>query len=84
MVKIRLQNQAKEFPGHRRSAFITFDRIWKSEGLRGLYRGVGVTAAGYLPTWAIYFSSYEWSKNRLIEEFGRWIYSLMFCNGSDG
>ncbi|KAJ1339665.1 hypothetical protein BSLG_005698 [Batrachochytrium salamandrivorans] len=31
MVKIRLQNQAKEFPGHRRSAFITFDRIWKSE-----------------------------------------------------
>ncbi|KAJ1330591.1 hypothetical protein BSLG_009043 [Batrachochytrium salamandrivorans] len=62
MVKIRLQNQVKELAGRPMSARHTFETIFKSEGLRGLYRGMGVTAAGYLPTWAIYFSAYEWAK----------------------
>ncbi|KAL2913377.1 hypothetical protein HK105_207122 [Polyrhizophydium stewartii] len=74
MIKIRLQNEASSHEGEgraqpRRRALKTFASIWKSEGLRGLYRGVGVTAAGYLPTWAIYFSVYEWSKSTLLVQF---------------
>jgi Mitochondrial carrier protein len=26
-------------------------RIWRREGVRGLYRGLGTTMVGYLPTW---------------------------------
>ncbi|KAJ1567110.1 hypothetical protein HK096_010926, partial [Nowakowskiella sp. JEL0078] len=41
------------------------------EGLHGLYRGVGPTVAGYLPTWAIYFGSYGWSKTWLARKWDR-------------
>ena len=34
-------------------------RIYAEEGLRGLYRGLGATVLGYLPTWAIYFTAYD-------------------------
>jgi len=34
-------------------------------GLRSLYRGVGVTAAGAVPTSAVFFCTYELSKERL-------------------
>ncbi|GAA5865527.1 hypothetical protein JCM1840_001430 [Sporobolomyces johnsonii] len=33
--------------------------IWLREGFRGLYRGLGPTIIGYLPTWAIYFTVYD-------------------------
>ena len=33
--------------------------IVEEEGLRGLYRGLGPMLLGYLPTWAVYLSVYE-------------------------
>ncbi|KAI9509192.1 mitochondrial NAD transporter [Russula earlei] len=33
----------------------TFRNIIRHDGFRGLYRGLGPTILGYLPTWAIYF-----------------------------
>ncbi|MBW0463169.1 hypothetical protein O181_002884 [Austropuccinia psidii MF-1] len=39
--------------------------IWREEGHRGLYRGLGPTIIGYLPTWAIYFTIYDAAKARL-------------------
>lgn len=33
--------------------------ILKDNGFRGLYRGLGPTILGYLPTWAIYFAVYD-------------------------
>lgn len=33
--------------------------IWKEEGLRGMYRGLGPMLLGYLPTWAVYLSVYD-------------------------
>jgi len=32
---------------------------FKSNGIRGLYRGLGPTMLGYLPSWAIYFAVYD-------------------------
>lgn len=32
-------------------------------GIRGLYRGLGPTLLGYLPTWAIYFTVYDGIKD---------------------
>jgi len=36
--------------------------IWREEGLRGMYRGLGPIILGYLPTWAVYFTVYGKSK----------------------
>jgi solute carrier family 25 folate transporter 32 len=33
--------------------------IVKYDGLKGLYRGLGPTVLGYLPTWTIYFTVYD-------------------------
>lgn len=33
--------------------------IWREEGLRGMYRGLGPMLMGYLPTWAVYLSVYD-------------------------
>ncbi|GAA5986963.1 hypothetical protein JCM5350_000924 [Sporobolomyces pararoseus] len=43
----------------------TFQHIWTHDGFRGLYRGLGPTIIGYLPTWAIYFFVYDQVKGRL-------------------
>lgn len=39
--------------------------IWKDEGLRGMYRGLGPIILGYLPTWAVWFTIYNKSKTWL-------------------
>ncbi|POS73643.1 hypothetical protein DHEL01_v207959 [Diaporthe helianthi] len=36
--------------------------IWRDEGLRGMYRGLGPIIMGYLPTWAVWFTIYNKSK----------------------
>ncbi|CAO3597765.1 unnamed protein product [Absidia cylindrospora] len=64
VVKTRLQNQGKVKPGALvyRGTAGTLSRIWNEEGIRGLYRGLGPTIFGYLPTWAIYFTAYDYCK----------------------
>ncbi|GAB1315174.1 hypothetical protein MFIFM68171_05384 [Madurella fahalii] len=42
--------------------FGTASVIWREEGLRGLYRGLGPIVMGYLPTWAVWFTVYNKSK----------------------
>ncbi|EXF84825.1 hypothetical protein COL5a_002979 [Colletotrichum fioriniae] len=39
--------------------------IWKDEGIRGMYRGLGPIVLGYLPTWAVWFTVYNKSKDWL-------------------
>ncbi|EMD39816.1 hypothetical protein CERSUDRAFT_112079 [Gelatoporia subvermispora B] len=41
----------------------TVKSILKHDGIRGMYRGLGPTILGYLPTWAIYFAVYDGIKN---------------------
>ncbi|KAG7112892.1 Mitochondrial nicotinamide adenine dinucleotide transporter 1 like protein [Verticillium longisporum] len=42
--------------------------IWRDEGIRGMYRGLGPIVLGYLPTWAVWFTVYnnskDWLRNR--------------------
>lgn len=40
--------------------------IWKEDGLRGLYRGLGPIILGYLPTWAVWFTVYGKSKEYFV------------------
>ena len=39
--------------------------IWREEGVRGMYRGLGPLILGYLPTWMVYFTVYEKTKATL-------------------
>lgn len=40
----------------------TASTIWREEGIRGMYRGLGPIIMGYLPTWAVWFTVYNKSK----------------------
>ncbi|KAF8333509.1 mitochondrial carrier domain-containing protein [Cantharellus anzutake] len=46
----------------------TVKDIWRRNGIRGMYRGLGPTILGYLPSWAIYFSLYDGIKTHLREK----------------
>lgn len=37
----------------------TAEMIWKEEGLKGMYRGLGPMLLGYVPTWAVYLTIYN-------------------------
>jgi solute carrier family 25 folate transporter 32 len=37
--------------------------IWTEDGMRGMYRGLGPMLLGYIPTWAVYMTVYDWSKD---------------------
>lgn len=37
----------------------TAETIWREEGLRGMYRGLGPMLLGYVPTWAVYLTVYN-------------------------
>lgn len=62
--------------------------IWKDEGLRGMYRGLGPIILGYLPTWAVWFTVYNKAKRefspyhgmcRRAPPFAPWSPSSLFC-----
>ena len=58
----------------------TLSRTWHEEGIRGLYRGLGPTILGYLPTWAIYFTAYDYCKGRWGKEFGMYHFIIVLLN----
>ncbi|KAJ4302387.1 hypothetical protein N0V88_002531 [Collariella sp. IMI 366227] len=73
VIKTKLQAQggfATQGQRHRRvykGLFGTANIIWKEEGIRGLYRGLGPIVMGYLPTWAVWFTVYNKTKKFLGE-----------------
>ncbi|KZT60681.1 mitochondrial carrier [Calocera cornea HHB12733] len=60
VIKTKLQAQTVRH-GHMDylGAVGTVKQVLGRNGLRGLYRGLGPTLLGYLPTWAIYFTVYD-------------------------
>ncbi|KAF8068728.1 mitochondrial NAD transporter [Lyophyllum atratum] len=60
VVKTKLQAQ-RAIQGQRgyQGVIETVKTILRDDGFRGLYRGLGPTILGYLPTWAIYFAVYD-------------------------
>ena len=46
--------------------------IWREEGIRGMYRGLGPMLMGYLPTWAVYLTVYENTREFWHDQCGNW------------
>ncbi|XP_062008349.1 mitochondrial arginine transporter BAC2-like [Rosa rugosa] len=61
LIKIRLQLQTKTQKGPREVA----KSIMKAEGLRGLYRGLGITILRDAPAHGLYFWTYEYMREQL-------------------
>lgn len=78
VIKTKLQAQGGFLPVHKGGGHVghpklyngligTATTIWKHEGLRGMYRGLGPIVLGYLPTWAVWFTVYNNSKAHLAQ-----------------
>jgi solute carrier family 25 folate transporter 32 len=80
VIKTRLQAQGsfrpRPYSGPARVVYKgltgTARTIWREDGIRGLYRGLGPMLLGYIPTWAVYMSTYESTKDLLNERMGRY------------
>ncbi|TBU31858.1 mitochondrial carrier [Dichomitus squalens] len=68
VIKTKLQAQ-RAVHGHEayQGVVATVKSILQHDGFRGLYRGLGPTILGYLPTWAIYFAVYDGIKRHFGE-----------------
>ncbi|CAI0557155.1 unnamed protein product [Linum tenue] len=70
VIKTRLQVHGLPVSAHssgRGSAIVTIlQSIVKTEGLRGIYRGLSPTILAILPNWAVYFTVYEKLKGLLL------------------
>ena len=64
-IKARLQVQTSAAAPAYRGVWQGLAAIVRSEGLRGLYRGMGVTMIGSGPAGMLYFTSYEVASRRL-------------------
>ena len=79
VIKTRLQAQGsfrpRTYTGPKRAVYKgltgTARVIWVEDGIRGLYRGLGPMLLGYIPTWAVYMSTYESTKNILYPQMGQ-------------
>ena len=78
VIKTRLQAQGsfrpRKYTGPTRAVYKgltgTAKVIWREDGVRGLYRGLGPMLLGYIPTWAVYMSTYESTKEFLNQRMG--------------
>ena len=71
VIKTKLQAQGG-FPDARNGSKVTTaayrgvagsaSTIWREDGVRGMYRGLGPMLLGYIPTWAVYLTVYNKSQ----------------------
>eukprot|EP01134_Creolimax_fragrantissima_P004770 CFRG4770T1 len=67
VVKTRMQSRSsgKAYLGTRDA----LSKIYRQEGVRGYFRGVGPSLFALLPTWAMYFTAYEQLKVTLGDQY---------------
>ncbi|KAL2867876.1 putative mitochondrial carrier protein [Aspergillus lucknowensis] len=58
--------------------------IWREDGIRGLYQGLGPMLLGYLPTWAVYLAVYDRSREYFYESTGSWWLSRGYASITAG
>lgn len=53
--------------------------IWREDGLRGMYRGLGPMLLGYIPTWAVYLTVYNKSQAFFRTKTGKLVSIVYSC-----
>ncbi|EJD00884.1 mitochondrial carrier [Fomitiporia mediterranea MF3/22] len=66
LLKVKFQTStSKPQGGIGKAIYISLRDIYASEGIRGLYRGVGANIAGNASSWGLYFLFYNMLKKRM-------------------
>lgn len=65
VIKTRSQAHVSHAQPAYRHPFHAVAQIYKGEGMRGLYRGMPAVVAGAIPSHAVYFATYEWTRQSL-------------------
>lgn len=79
----RATDGAARSPAQYRGLISTASTIWRQDGLRGMYRGLGPMLVGYLPTWAVYMSVYGSSREYYYSRLGTFGSTLKSPNEAD-
>ncbi|KAF4210509.1 hypothetical protein CNMCM8980_000088 [Aspergillus fumigatiaffinis] len=58
--------------------------IWRQDGIRGLYQGLGPMLLGYLPTWAVYLAVYDRSREYFYQTTDSWWLSRGYASITAG
>ncbi|OJJ44758.1 hypothetical protein ASPZODRAFT_71331 [Penicilliopsis zonata CBS 506.65] len=58
--------------------------IWREDGIRGLYQGLGPMLLGYLPTWAVYLAVYDRSRDYFYDKTENWWLARGYASISAG
>ncbi|KKK19379.1 mitochondrial carrier protein [Aspergillus ochraceoroseus] len=58
--------------------------IWREDGIRGLYQGLGPMLLGYLPTWAVYLAVYDRTREYFYETTDSWWLSRGYASITAG
>ncbi|GLI76953.1 hypothetical protein PoHVEF18_005235 [Penicillium ochrochloron] len=58
--------------------------IFREDGIRGLYQGLGPMLLGYLPTWAVYLAVYDRSREYFYEHTDSWLLSRAYASIAAG
>ncbi|KAJ5081961.1 mitochondrial nicotinamide adenine dinucleotide transporter 1 [Penicillium argentinense] len=80
----RRGGQAVETKALYRGMLGTGKMIFREDGLRGLYQGLGPMLLGYLPTWAVYLAVYDRSREYFYEQTDSWWLSRGYASISAG
>ncbi|CAI8584835.1 unnamed protein product, partial [Vicia faba] len=65
-IRIQLQKNIENLSKNKKSTpLILAEKIWKNEGVCGIYRGFGITVLRDAPALASYFVAYEYTREKL-------------------
>ncbi|KAL8737392.1 MAG: hypothetical protein Q9181_001729 [Wetmoreana brouardii] len=67
-----------------RGVYGTAATIWKEEGVRGMYRGLGPMLLGYVPTWAVYLTVYNRSQAFFRTKTDNWFLANVYASLTGG
>ncbi|MCJ1469963.1 hypothetical protein MMC07_008608 [Pseudocyphellaria aurata] len=62
----------------------TAEMIWKEEGLKGMYRGLGPMLLGYVPTWAVYLTVYNKAQTYFRTKTDNWFLANIYASLTGG
>lgn len=81
MVRIRLSVDNKNNIGNRQfsGSWDCIKKIYKVEGLRGIYRGATISCIGIFPYRAFYFGFYDTAKERLLKGNNSFLYKWLLA-----
>ncbi|EGR28927.1 mitochondrial carrier protein, putative [Ichthyophthirius multifiliis] len=67
--KIQIQTQKSHLKDLKRHLLLQKTKeTFKNEGIRGFYKGVGISSLGSVPAFSLFMTTYEWTKKKISQD----------------